>query len=35
MSTKVFKNRFDITLIEEINDELISWLGESYHLIEN
>jgi hypothetical protein len=32
MSTKVIKNCIDITVIEEINDEVVQWLGEAYHL---
>jgi hypothetical protein len=32
LSTKIFKNCFDITKTEEINNELIKWLNESYNL---
>jgi hypothetical protein len=32
ISTKNFKNCFNIVTIREIDDELIKWLDESYHL---
>jgi len=32
MSTKIFKNCFDITTTKEIDRELIKWLNEAYHL---
>ncbi len=32
MSAKVFKNCIDIKAIEEINEELIQWLNQAYHL---
>ncbi len=32
ISAKVFKNCFDVTAIEEINEELIQWLNQAYHL---
>lgn len=32
MSAKVFKNCLDVTAAEEINEELIKWLDEAYHL---
>jgi len=32
MSSKVFKNCFDICLKKEIDDEFVGWLKESYHL---
>ena len=32
MSSKVFKNCFDIYSKEELNDEFIGWVRESYHL---
>jgi hypothetical protein len=32
MSTKVYKNCIDISKTEEINEELIQWLNQAYHL---
>jgi hypothetical protein len=32
MSTKVFKNCFEIRKKEDIDDEFLGWLGEAYHL---
>jgi hypothetical protein len=32
MSAKVFKNCFDVCTKEEIDNEFINWLQESYHL---
>jgi hypothetical protein len=32
VSTQMYKNCFDIGSKEEINDELMSWIKESYHL---
>jgi len=32
MSAKVFKNCFDIGKKEEIDDEFVGWLKQSYHL---
>jgi len=32
MSAKVFKNCFDITKKEELDNEFIGWLKQSYHL---
>ena len=32
LSAKNFKNCFDIATIKEIDEELINWLRESYHL---
>ena len=32
MSTKIFKNCFDITTTKEIDEELIKWIVEAYHL---
>lgn len=32
LSTKVFKNCFEITSKKEIDKEFIEWLSESYHL---
>lgn len=32
LSTKFFKNCFEITSEKEIDDEFIGWLEESYHL---
>ncbi len=32
MSKKVFKNCFDINTKEEIDDEMIGWIKQSYHL---
>jgi len=32
MSAKNYKNCFDITDKSEIDEELIKWIGESYHL---
>ncbi|HUW22213.1 MAG TPA: hypothetical protein VMW41_06140 [Candidatus Bathyarchaeia archaeon] len=32
MSAKVFKNCIDLKAIEEINEELIRWLSQAYHL---
>lgn len=35
MSTKIFKNCFDIKTTLEIDDEFMSWLKESYNLKNN
>ena len=35
VSTKAYKNCLDLTKIEEINEELIRWLNESYRLKDN
>ena len=32
VSSKYFKNCIDINKMEEINEELIKWLSEAYHL---
>jgi hypothetical protein len=32
MSSKLYKNCIDIKTIEEINEELIGWLSQAYHL---
>jgi hypothetical protein len=32
MSTKVFKNCFEVNSEKEINNEFVGWLKESYHL---
>ena len=32
LSSKIYKNCFDIKTIKEIDEELIKWLDESYHL---
>jgi hypothetical protein len=34
MSAQVFKNCLDVATTVEIDEELIGWLGESYHLKE-
>jgi len=35
ISAKAYKNCLDITKNEDINEELIKWLDESYHLKDN
>ncbi len=32
MSSKIFKNCFDISSAKEIDEEFVGWLKESYHL---
>jgi hypothetical protein len=32
MSTKIFKNCLDITAKNEVDEELIAWVHESFHL---